>query len=333
MKLRGVNLGGWLVLEKWMTPTLFADTSAVDECTFMQTPNASIKLRNHQKNFIQEEDFRWMRDNGVNAVRIPIGYWIFDGDAPFAPCIERLDWAFTMAERYNIEVLVCLHGAPGSQNGNDHSGRRGKALWYRERRYRYQTVEVLERLARRYRDHPKFWGLELLNEPRVGVVQWKLRQFYNEAYRRLITILAPTTRIVFHDAFTPRMLSAAIWDNAEHPVTMDIHWYHFAFWAHQWTPLSWYWQLVRWHGRLTRSLQRWQGIIVGEWTEMISHEGLSRYPVAQHDKLLHEHLARQIDAYRQADGWFYWSYKTEGRGAYHFRSLVEDGIVPDGWRD
>jgi hypothetical protein len=24
--LRGVNLGGWLVLERWMTPTLFKDT-------------------------------------------------------------------------------------------------------------------------------------------------------------------------------------------------------------------------------------------------------------------------------------------------------------------
>ncbi len=27
-KLRGVNLGGWLVLEKWITPSLFADLAA-----------------------------------------------------------------------------------------------------------------------------------------------------------------------------------------------------------------------------------------------------------------------------------------------------------------
>ena len=30
-KLRGVNLGGWLVLEKWMTPSLFAGLQAEDE--------------------------------------------------------------------------------------------------------------------------------------------------------------------------------------------------------------------------------------------------------------------------------------------------------------
>ena len=42
--LRGVNLGGWLVLEKWMTPAFFADSDAVDEHTFMQTEHAIEKL-------------------------------------------------------------------------------------------------------------------------------------------------------------------------------------------------------------------------------------------------------------------------------------------------
>ena len=30
-KLHGVNLGGWLILEKWMTPELFNNLSAEDE--------------------------------------------------------------------------------------------------------------------------------------------------------------------------------------------------------------------------------------------------------------------------------------------------------------
>ena len=73
MALHGVNLGGWLVLERWMTPSLFADTDARDEYTFMQTPGAREKLREHQKNFIRESDFKWLRDNGIEAVRIPVG--------------------------------------------------------------------------------------------------------------------------------------------------------------------------------------------------------------------------------------------------------------------
>ena len=30
-KIRGVNFGNWLVLEKWMHPELFAGTTAEDE--------------------------------------------------------------------------------------------------------------------------------------------------------------------------------------------------------------------------------------------------------------------------------------------------------------
>ncbi|MCY0903238.1 MAG: glucan 1,3-beta-glucosidase, partial [Firmicutes bacterium] len=33
-KIRGVNLGGWLVLERWMTPSLFAGLDAKDETDF-----------------------------------------------------------------------------------------------------------------------------------------------------------------------------------------------------------------------------------------------------------------------------------------------------------
>ena len=33
-KLRGVNLGGWLVLEKWMVPSLFEGLAATDETTW-----------------------------------------------------------------------------------------------------------------------------------------------------------------------------------------------------------------------------------------------------------------------------------------------------------
>ena len=31
MKIHGVNLGNWLVLEKWMSPALFEGTTAEDE--------------------------------------------------------------------------------------------------------------------------------------------------------------------------------------------------------------------------------------------------------------------------------------------------------------
>ena len=320
--LRGVNLGGWLVLERWMTPGLFAGTDAIEEYTFMQTPGAREKIRDHQKNFIREEDFRWLKEHGVDAVRIPVGYWIFEGDAPYVSAIGRLDWAFRMAEKYDLQVLVCLHGAPGSQNGRDHSGRIGRAAWYDDARYRDETRAVLVRLAQRYRDHPQLWGIELLNEPRTKLWQGMLRKFYRDSARELRTILRDSTRIVFHDAFTPRLMRSAL----RHE-TLDIHWYHFAFWAHAWAPLRMYWRLVASHGRLLRRIARRQGVVVGEWSGSFAQALFDRYPVSEHPRLVREHIEHQLHAYEYADAWFYWTYKTEARGVWHFRSLVEDGDI------
>lgn len=310
-----------------MTPSLFEGTDAVDEYTFMQTPGAREKLRDHQRSFIRQEDFKWMAKNGVQAVRIPVGYWILGGDAPFVASIGKLDWAFAMAEKYDIEVLICLHGAPGGQNGRDHSGRVGPMKWYKDKTYRKQTVIVLEKLAMRYRDHPKFWGIELLNEPRAGLIQWKLRGFYQEAYKRVASILAPSTRIVFHDAFTPRLLNAAIYDTGPYLIMMDIHWYHFSFWLHKIAPLWMYYAVVAWHKYLINRLKRWQGIIIGEWNGIIAGEILNRYPKAQHDAIIKEHIERQIKSYKNVDAWFYWSYKTDAPGVWHFRSQVESGMI------
>jgi hypothetical protein len=60
-KVRGVNLGGWLVLEPWITPSLFdntGDSRVVDEWTFCQfAPNAQSVLTNHWNTWITESDF------------------------------------------------------------------------------------------------------------------------------------------------------------------------------------------------------------------------------------------------------------------------------------
>lgn len=329
--LYGVNLGGWLVLERWMTPSLFAGTDAQDEYSFMQTPGAVAKLRQHQKNFIREEDWRWMRDNGVNAVRIPVGYWIFEGDGPYKSCIGRLDWAVRMAAKYDIKLLICLHAAPGSQNGYDHSGRRGQADWFRSQAYQRQTIDCLQRLAKRYQGQSAVWGLELLNEPRRGLLQQTLRRFYRQAYQAVVAASSPGLRVVFHDAFSPRYMSGVLREYRSHPVVMDHHWYHFfiARPLQRFVPFrAYYWYLRQVKAPMLRSLARAQSVIIGEWNGIIGGEKLNRYPRQLHNQIVAEHLRQQLELYqRTTDGWFYWSYKTDDRGIFHFRSLVEDGII------
>jgi hypothetical protein len=57
MKIRGVNLGNWLSLEKWMEPELFSGFEGEDELDlFTKLPRAEAlaRVRKHYETFITE---------------------------------------------------------------------------------------------------------------------------------------------------------------------------------------------------------------------------------------------------------------------------------------
>lgn len=65
--LRGVNIGGWLVLEPFLTPELFEANGAVDQWTFDQTPGSADTLRHHWDTYCTESDIKKLASYGVNA--------------------------------------------------------------------------------------------------------------------------------------------------------------------------------------------------------------------------------------------------------------------------
>lgn len=322
--LCGVNLGGWLLLEKWITPSLFEGVDAEDEYSFMKTPDAKERIDQHRREFITEEDFKWLANNGVNAVRIPVGYWILEDDEPYIEGIKYLDQAVKAAEKYNIRVLIDLHGAKGSQNGEDHSGRKGKSDWFKNEKFREQTITTLEKLADRYKHAKNLWGIELLNEPKLGLFHFKLRRFYKEAYERVLHIAGPNVNVIFHDAFTPRLMSGAL---RQQNAVMDIHWYQFTVLFPWLYTLKSYFRKVTRRKSLIDRLQKKQPIIIGEWSVVLSGEILKGLTKNEEQEAFKKHAKLQQEAYAGAAGWFYWSYKTEGRGIWNFRSLVEDGVI------
>ena len=161
-KVKGVNLGNWLVLEKWMSPELFAGTTAEDEYylpTQLSPEVYEARIRQH---------------------RIPVPYFIFGDRPPFIGCIEQLDKAFAWAERYGLKILIDLHTAPLSQNGFDNGGISGVCKFFQMPEEIEFVYTVLERLAQRYADREGLWGIEILNEP-VSEQMWTT----NESRRAL----------------------------------------------------------------------------------------------------------------------------------------------------
>ena len=177
-KVRGVSLGGWLVVENFITPSVYAstgNTAIVDEWTFgsLQPRDKAVRiLQNHLTSFVSEDDIRQIAAAGLNHVRIPIGYWAFEV-GPGEPFLKLNQWdllkkAAQLCGKYNLKVMVDLHAAPGNQNGFDHGGRRGVNEWAGNATNVQRTINILQTMSREF-SLPQYANsvaaIELLNEP------------------------------------------------------------------------------------------------------------------------------------------------------------------------
>lgn len=170
-KINGVNLGNWLVLEKWMSPALFDGTTAEDEyyLAHQLSPQMfEMRVKIHRSEYITERDFAHITHMGMNSVRIPIPYFIFGDRPPFVGCIDELDRAFCWAEKYGLSILLDLHTVPMSQNGFDNGGISGVCKWSQMPEEVDFVLDLLERLAQRYGTRKGLLGIEPLNEPLTG---------------------------------------------------------------------------------------------------------------------------------------------------------------------
>ena len=143
-QIRGVNLGGYMVLEPWITPSLFyqflnqlPEHTAYDMysfCNVLGPEEANRQLRRHWETWVTEEIIQQLADSGaVNSVRLPVGDFQFVPYGPYEACVEGgldyidlvLDWCYANG----ITVLMDVHTAIGSQNGFDNSGQAVGFAW------------------------------------------------------------------------------------------------------------------------------------------------------------------------------------------------------------
>ncbi|KAK4185552.1 family 5 putative glycoside hydrolase [Podospora australis] len=214
---RGVNVGGWLSLEPFITPSLFNYDSRlgiVDEyslCKYLAARCESV-LENHYANFVTEQTFKEIAEAGLDHVRIPFSYWaveVYDGD----PYLFRTSWRYLLraiewCRRYGLRVNLDPHGIPGSQNGWNHSGRLGAIGWLKGTDGSLNAQRALDfhdRISKffaqpRYKNIISHYGLA--NEPKMtelsvsAVLDWTT-QAYNLVRKNGIS----DSIIVFGDGF------------------------------------------------------------------------------------------------------------------------------------
>jgi len=325
--LKGVNLGGWLVIEKWMTPSLFEGTDARNEFELSSTRQGRVRIAKHHGSFITEEDLAWMKKDGIELLRVPIGYWIFGDDERYVGAIERLDWLIETSLSYGFKLLLDLHAAPGAQNRAAHSGSgnsvsdKHSTKWLNDIPRQSETVDVLVKIAERYKDFPHIWGIELLNEPSVDLLGLKLARFYRRAYLAMIKVARPGTRIVFSDGYAPLRLTNCFWlmTRKEYPVVMDMHIYQVFGEANKKRDFGSHLRRLTWVGRFIRIMSLQQPVMIGEWSAMLP------YPTSENQTKAY--VSSQYAAFGSSEAHVYWSYKTESEGRWNYRDQVEKGLL------
>ena len=124
----GTNIGGWMVLEPWITPSLFyrflgknSTQAALDSYTLCQVlgPDEGNKvMREHWETWYTEEHIRMLAERGVEMVRLPVGDWTLDPYGPYVGCMDgaadAIDWMFDTCNKYNISILLDVHAMKGS---------------------------------------------------------------------------------------------------------------------------------------------------------------------------------------------------------------------------
>lgn len=334
-KINGVNLGGWLVFEKWITPSLFEGTDAEDEFNLQKQQSKDV-ITNHYKNFIKEEDFKFLSENGINAVRIPVGYWIFDDFSPFLGNIEYLDFAFNMAEKYGLKVLIDLHAAPGSQNGYDHSGKIGDINWDKNPESIKLTLKIIEKLAERYCERECLFGIELLNEPHISIDIDLLKNYYEEGYKIVRKYCGKEVAVVISDSFRPSdwdsFMTAPDFEN----VILDTHFYQCFTKENEGITAKEFLikAKTKWSG-IIKKAQKSKPIISGEWSLGINSSDFKQ--LSSLNSLYKEEFQSacrkfgevQMKIFGRSLGWFFWTYKTETNTPYgwNFKGLVEEGNI------
>lgn len=351
-KIKGVNLGNWLVLEKWMLPEMFEGTGAEDEVWLNRKMNPAElkeKMKEHRDTFITEQDFAFIKEQGIWLLRIPVPYFIFGDRPPFNGCVEYLDKAFDWAEKYGLQILIDLHTVPGSQNGYDNGGLTGVCKWCKNPEEVEFALTVLERLAKRYGQREGLYGIEVLNEPISFLVYATapstgkavdkeeakgsgyvplpfLENFYRNAYRRLRKILPENKTIVFHDGFRLRHWGKFFHKEHMKNVVLDTHIYIFAMESFVPIHMPWVYQIyIKSQQRLIERIQRDVPVVVGEWCicnkyaeKAVSGKSAEKSSdrsaqAAAQDELRKkrylEIAAMQLQAWESGAGWIYWSYQ------------------------
>ena len=322
--LHGVNLTGWLTLESWVTPELFAEAGALDERALVDAlgpDRYAERVRAHREEFVTREDFVKIAARGFNAVRLPVPWYVYGDEGPepgpYVGCIELVDQALDWAEEIGLNVVFALAINPGGPHADD-----GMAPDNADCHVpRERILDVVYALAKRYASRVGFFGIELADDavPQVrrgltltdGIPQHRLRNYYREAYELVRNAAGEDPVVIMPDGGVPggggRFMAQRHYKN----VWLDCHLDRPATRVDVSGP-SGVRRLVAAHAKHLREAKRsGMPVMVGKWSSSLPIADSQMTPEGR-IALERVYTSEQLGTYEKCPAWFFNTWKTSG---------------------
>ncbi len=125
---------------------------------------------NLMKSYFTEPDAEYIHSLGLNLIRIPVNYHLFEDDMNPGVikegAFEHLDRVIELCAKYQIYTIIDLHALPGFQNQHWHSDNPTHvALFWKHKDFQDRALHLWEVIAERYKEQPWVAGYDLINEP------------------------------------------------------------------------------------------------------------------------------------------------------------------------
>ncbi|ETW83016.1 glycoside hydrolase family 5 protein [Heterobasidion irregulare TC 32-1] len=363
-KQRGVNLGSWFVLERWIadSPFRFAEQPGQSDHDVAKGSYGQNVLDRHWNDWIVEEDWQWISDRGINTVRIPIAFYHLCGVDPsvlngtdfahlgsvFQGAWARITSAIATAHRYGIGVLIDLHAAPGKQNADAHSGTSSPEVAFFSSSNMSHTKHILTslliNLTTYTRTHdpplPNVVGIELINEPNPpGGDHSALKKWYRSTFEAMRRI-DPDMPLYIGDSWRTSEYTEFITSLGSHAssesssfVALDHHLYRCFTSQDASTSAAGHAQALRESSPFSAAVpalaSAGAGLVVGEWSGALNPDSF-RGTADEHAEK-RNFVDAQLALYeRECAGWFYWTLKKQqgGDSGWAMRDAVAYGVFP-----